>query len=154
MSKKIGILVVSLVVLFGIGYFMSKATNGIKSPETANAIDAVQELQTTNTSRMLQTVDPDTFAIKNTEQNRIIIDVRTPEEFASGHIEGAINTNFYDPAFKETISKLDTSSAYSIYCRSGNRSGQTLGLMESLGFTDVLDLEGGIGSWIASGRSL
>lgn len=142
------------IVLFGMSYILSKTSNSSHNPETANTLTSLSGTPATNSSHMLQTVDPDTFATQNAEQNRIIIDVRTPEEFASGYIEGATNVDFYEPGFADTISQLDKNAAYSVYCRSGNRSGQTLDLMESLGFTNVLDLEGGIGSWVASGRAL
>lgn len=74
----------------------------------------------------------------------VIIDVRTPGEFASNHIKGAINIDFYASDFKEKISKLDTSKDYKVYCRSGNRSGQSVNLMKSLGFKNVENI-GGLG---------
>jgi rhodanese-related sulfurtransferase len=83
-----------------------------------------------------------------------IIDVRTPEEFALGHIEGAVLIDFYSDTFKEQLATLDKSANYSLYCRSGNRSGQTLGIMEELGFENVYDLSGGVGSWSAAGYTL
>ncbi len=75
-----------------------------------------------------------------------IIDVRTPEEYSMGRIKGAVNLNFYDLSFPEVIEKLDREKPYFIYCRSGNRSGQTIGLMKDLGFNEVYNLENGINS--------
>ena len=139
MYKKIGILLVGIVVLGGEGIYYAHTS---------------QESLPTNTARMLESVNATVFDTRNAEQQRIIIDVRTPQEFSSGHLEGAHNIDFYSTEFTDTISTLDTSAAYSVYCRSGNRSGQTLELMESLGFTDVIDLEGGILAWVQSGKSL
>jgi len=82
----------------------------------------------------------------------VLIDVRTPEEYATGHIAGAININFYDPTFQEKLNKLDKTATYDIYCHSGNRSGKTLPLMQSLGFTHVQDLSGGITAWTSGGK--
>ena len=71
--------------------------------------------------------------------NEVIIDVRTPEEFASGHLEGAVNINLQAPDFEEQINALDKNGSYAVYCRSGNRSAEAVSLMENVGFTDVED---------------
>ncbi|MGA1439089.1 MAG: rhodanese-like domain-containing protein [Ilumatobacteraceae bacterium] len=73
-----------------------------------------------------------------------VIDVRTPEEYAEGHVEGAELIDFYEPTFAERIAALDRDRDYIVYCRSGNRSGQAVELMEQLGFGRVWELEGGV----------
>jgi rhodanese-related sulfurtransferase len=83
--------------------------------------------------------------------NFVIIDVRTPLEYAQGHIEGAINIDFRSSAFEETLKALDRDKAYFIYCASGNRSGQARDLMEGLDFTEVYNLAGGITAWLDAG---
>lgn len=67
----------------------------------------------------------------------VVIDVRTPQEYADSHVVGAENIDFYEPAFQETIAKLDKNKTYKLYCRSGNRSGQAERMMKSMGFKDV-----------------
>jgi rhodanese-related sulfurtransferase len=69
----------------------------------------------------------------------IVIDVRTPGEFASGHLEGAVNVDVQSGMFAEEIGAYDRDAEYVVYCRSGNRSAQAVAQMESLGFTDVTD---------------
>lgn len=81
----------------------------------------------------------------------VILDVRTPEEFAEGHLEGAIMIDFYEPDFADRLAELDPNVPYLLYCRSGNRSGQTTTIMEGLGFTNVADIDGGIGAWAQAG---
>ena len=81
----------------------------------------------------------------------MIIDVRTPEEFAEGHIENAINIDFYSQTFEEELDRLDRGKAYFIYCRSGNRSGQAREIMKAMGFTEVYNLSAGIVDWISAG---
>ncbi len=81
----------------------------------------------------------------------VIIDVRTAEEFAEGHIAGAIMIDFYSMSFRNDLDALDKDKTYLIYCRSGNRSGQALDIMEDLGFQEVYDLGGGINAWINAG---
>jgi phage shock protein E len=81
----------------------------------------------------------------------VVLDVRTPEEFAEGHLDGAVLVDFYDADFAEQLAALDPDVPYLMYCRSGNRSGQALGVMEQLGFSSVADVGGGILAWTAAG---
>jgi rhodanese-related sulfurtransferase len=69
---------------------------------------------------------------------RTVIDVRTPEEFAAGHVDGATLVNFQDPGFATAIEELDPEVDYVVYCRSGNRSAQAATQMRSIGL-DVTD---------------
>jgi phage shock protein E len=72
----------------------------------------------------------------------VIVDVRTPEEFASGHLEGAVNINLQSGQFEQEIGALPLDGEYLVYCRSGNRSAQAISIMQGLGFTDLTDLGG------------
>jgi rhodanese-related sulfurtransferase len=74
----------------------------------------------------------------------VLVDVRTPTEYAAGHIQGAINIDFENPSFTSEIKKLDTSKKYFVYCRSGNRSGQSVASMKANGIASVYDLQGGV----------
>jgi rhodanese-related sulfurtransferase len=100
----------------------------------------------------LRTVDVATFANAIDGPDRVLIDVRTPEEHAEGHLADARLMDFYAPTFRADLDELDRDTPYAIYCRSGNRSGQALAIMRELGFTDVVDLDGGIGAWTAAGQ--
>jgi rhodanese-related sulfurtransferase len=80
-----------------------------------------------------------------------IIDVRTPVEYLSGHIAGAVNIDFNDTAFENQISQLNKWHTYLIYCKSGNRSGQALAAMQELEFVTVYNLDGGITAWVQAG---
>lgn len=68
-----------------------------------------------------------------------IIDVRTPAEFAEGHLEGAVNIDVQSPSFASTISSLPADGEYVVYCRSGNRSAQAISQMNQMGFTNLTD---------------
>lgn len=81
----------------------------------------------------------------------VILDVRTTEEFDEGHLEGAVMIDFYGDDFADRIGELDPDVPYLVYCRSGNRSGQTRAMMEELGFSDVADVDGGIVAWTGAG---
>ena len=80
----------------------------------------------------------------------IIIDVRTGPEFDGSHLEGAIQLDYYGEDFIDQLARLDRHKSYLIYCREGNRSGHVVEIMESLGFTDVADLHGGLQQWVDS----
>lgn len=77
-------------------------------------------------------------------QNAVLVDVRTPAEFASGHILSAINIDYDNQSFESEIKKLDTSKTYFVYCRSGNRSGKAIAIMKNNGFKNIYELQGGI----------
>ena len=77
----------------------------------------------------------------------IVLDVRTPAEYASGHLAQAQNIDIEASSFTSQIAALDKNATYAVYCRSGNRSGTALEQMTAAGFTHVYDLAGGIGAW-------
>ncbi len=86
-------------------------------------------------------------AFRNSE-NAVILDVRTAEEFANGYIKDAILIDVQDPHnFTEKVSELDKTKDYYVYCRSGKRSLLACQVMQSMGFSNLTNLEGGILSW-------
>jgi thioredoxin len=87
-------------------------------------------------------------------KNRILLDVRTPEEFNNGHISGAVNMNIYDDNFKQQISRLDTSQPVYVYCLSGGRSSQAADILSSMGFPAVYNMTGGISRWRGENRAV
>ena len=82
---------------------------------------------------------------------RTVIDVRTPDEFDAGHVEGALNLDVQDPGFDAAVSELPKDGSYVVYCRSGNRSAAAAARMAELGFTDVVDA-GAFESLVAAGE--
>jgi rhodanese-related sulfurtransferase len=81
----------------------------------------------------------------------VVLDIRTPEEFAAGHLAGAINVDYYADNFEDQLADLDLDVPYVMYCNSGNRSSNALPVMDSLGFQQVHELDGGIQAWFAAG---
>jgi len=94
------------------------------------------------------------FSKKITESGVVILDVRTPGEFAEGYIEGAQNIDFQSGNFENEIAALDKNVTYAVYCRSGNRSGQAAKIMHDAGFHDVYNLDGGVIDWTSEGMLL
>ncbi|GAA4281453.1 rhodanese-like domain-containing protein [Gaetbulibacter aestuarii] len=92
-------------------------------------------------------LSPEAFSKAITGNSVLLIDVRTPEEFQSGHIPKAQNINFFDDDFQSSLSRLDTTQAVYIYCRSGHRSGQSVANFKKAGFSKIYNLDGGILNW-------
>jgi rhodanese-related sulfurtransferase len=94
------------------------------------------------------------FSTKVAEAGVITLDVRTPIEFAEGHIDGARLIDFQSGNFENEIAALDKNATYAVYCRSGNRSGQAVKVMQDAGFTNVFNMNGGVIDWANAGLPL
>ena len=81
----------------------------------------------------------------------VVLDVRTPEEFAQGHLEGAVLVDYRSPGFRGEVAGLSRTKTYLVYCRTGNRSASALGIMRELGFRSYYHLDGGIKRWLEEG---
>lgn len=88
------------------------------------------------------------------QDNIQLIDVRTPKEFNGGHIENALNINFFAPTFTEDIKALDKNKPVILYCRSGKRSAKSAKKFIEAGFTDLYNLDGGIIKWKQEGFNI
>ncbi len=95
----------------------------------------------------LNNLDPQAFAERLHDEHIVLIDVRTPGEYALFHFPGALNIDYFASDFWERIEALDTRRTYLVYCRSGRRSVRTCTLMQNGGFRDVYNLDGGLKAW-------
>jgi rhodanese-related sulfurtransferase len=82
----------------------------------------------------------------------VIIDIRTPEEFAEGHLAGAINLDFMGDDFEAKLAALDREKPFLMHCASGGRSGRSLPVFEKLGFERLYHLNTGFNGWVADGQ--
>jgi phage shock protein E len=99
-------------------------------------------------------VTPQEAAELAAEPDVTVIDVRTPEEFDEGHLEGATMIDLSAPDFADRVAELDPDQEYLVYCRSGNRSGQAVAIMSELGFERLFDMDGGTVAYVAAGLTL
>jgi len=99
-------------------------------------------------------MDASEFSKKITESGVVVLDVRTPEEFFEGYIEGARNIDFYHADFENEITSLEKEHTYAVYCRSGKRSGLAIKIMHDAGFQNLYNLDGGIIDWAMVGNPL
>ena len=115
------------------------ASSAAERSSTATASNPVTKVAAARAVRMLD--------------GRTVIDVRRPDEYASGHIAGAVNIDVDADTFDEQISALDKDEPYLVYCRSGRRSALAAQRMAEAGFTDIVDA-GGLDSLAAAGATL
>ena len=82
----------------------------------------------------------------------VVLDVRTPNEFAQGHIPGAINIDYHSSDFAKKIGELDKNKSYLVHCAAGVRSAKACAYMQKARFKELLNLEPGFRAWEKSGK--
>ncbi|MES2766127.1 MAG: rhodanese-like domain-containing protein, partial [Bacteroidota bacterium] len=87
----------------------------------------------------------------NTMPDEVLIDVRTPGEFAAGHLQNAKNIDWNGAAFESEVAQLDKEKPLLVYCQSGRRSDAAADKMRAMGFKNVLELDGGFAGWRGAG---
>lgn len=110
-------------------------------PFTLTACSADTAATSSDTAAQVQTVDAGE-AQSLIADGAAVIDVRTPEEFATGHLKGAANIDVQAADFHERVGRLDPDTTYVLYCRSGSRAGAAAQMMTDMGFTDVVNAGG------------
>ena len=131
------VLAITIIVIGGGVYFYSNGQNN-----NTTTLGVKSEIRHLNPSEFNQTIQSKKYQL---------IDIRTDQEYATGHIAGAAQSDFYKTQdFSNYLDSLDKNKKYLIYCRTGHRSGQALSIMQNKGFTNVSDLAGGYSAWTAS----
>ena len=133
--KSIALLCASLIATAAIAEEPAAKYTDLKAPE---AIELVKK------DEAAVKADPKKQAI-------IVLDVRTAEEYAKGHIAGAVNIDYKSATFKDAMNKLDKNKPYLVHCAAGGRSAKTREMMKTLGFKDVYHLDGGLTAWEKAG---
>lgn len=88
------------------------------------------------------------------DTNVQLVDVRTPEEYQEGFIDGFQNLDYFSDTFETDLDKLDKSKPVIVYCKSGNRSSKCAAKMVEKGFVKIYDLDGGITKWKYDGHEV
>jgi len=125
-----------------------KTTTVISSPSPANT--TIENTSTAKAEGQIQTINAEQFNKLLVLDEIQLVDVRTPEEFQTGHIKDAQNIDYNNEGFKSNISSLDKSKPVLVYCRSGKRSASAAEIMKELGFTKIVSLDGGMIAWEAA----
>ena len=105
--------------------------------------------------KAITNLSPADFA-KNLKQskNHTLLDVRSKEEFAEGHLRTALNINVFDDDFKARVGKLDKTKPIYVYCYSGGRSEEASDLLVELGFAHIFHMPGGYRDWTKAGMEV
>ena len=128
--------IVLVLAALSVAFFLYRQY-GPSEPEGVTAVSAVQ-------AQAALAADPEIQ----------VLDIRTPAEFAEGHIRGAQNIDFLGADFTQRLEQLDPDATYLVYCRSGNRSAQAMKVFGRLGFTRILHMSRGIRDWQGQGLPL
>jgi phage shock protein E len=121
-------------------------------PSTAADKPAAKTPAEAPASKRFRNVDVAEWETLRKDPKVVVLDVRTAEEFADGHIPGAINLDIRGGKFAETLAGLDKTKTYLVHCAVGGRSAKACGQMDGLKFEKVLNLSGGITAWEAAGH--
>lgn len=141
-------MVIHYLSVYVLAFLMLTGCNNTSSRSSDS--DSGQE--NTSTQSISKDLNVKQFKEKLEESpNALLVDVRTGQEVANGYIAGAKNIDFYAPDFKDQILKLDKEKPIFVYCASGGRSGQTKQMLNSNGFHEVYNLQGGFTAWSAAG---
>ena len=121
-------------------------------PSTAADKPAAKTPAEAPASKRFRNVDVAEWETLRKDPKVVVLDVRTAEEFADGHMQGAINLDIRGGKFAETLAGLDKTKTYLVHCAVGGRSAKACGQMDGLKFEKVLNLSGGITAWEAAGH--
>lgn len=146
LKKILLVKVTALLVLF-VTACTDSANQAADQTDAASTVE--QPLASFKTERLDLTAK-DVAAVIDENPDFIVLDIRTAKEYAEGHIENALNLDFYMDNFRTRLAALDREQTYIVHCRSGGRSGKAVPMMEDLGFKKVVHLAGGIKDWEAS----
>lgn len=97
------------------------------------------------------TVDVATLQAELARGGVQLVDVRTPQEWSNGHIQGALHIDWFSDDFKERIGELDKARPVRLYCAAGGRSEDARIMLHEMGFKEVRDLDGGMSAWKKAG---
>lgn len=129
------------IFILGIALLALSCNKKQKSTDQVLQLEEVVEVVEEN---FYSKLNPEDFSTEIKNKEIQLLDVRTAEEYADGNIAGSLHVDFDDKeALYQTLENLDKTQPVYIYCRTGNKSGQTADIMKEMGFYQVIDLEGG-----------
>jgi phage shock protein E len=102
----------------------------------------------------VENVSADQFLTAAAEPGTVVVDVRTPGEYAEGHVDGAVNIDVESADFGTQIAALPRDTTYAVYCRSGRRSALATDQMAEAGFTSLVNLQGGVADLQSAGAPI
>lgn len=133
-------------------HFIAASLASLSLSATAADKSTTQAAAEASATKRFRNIDVAEWEKLRKDASVVVLDVRTAEEFADGHMPGAINLDIRGGKFAETLAGLDKSKTYLVHCAVGGRSAKACGQMDGLKFEKVLNLSGGITAWEAAGH--
>lgn len=125
----------SIIILMALAAFFSSCSSSLSNNDNTLDAEAFDQMVRDNTEK-------------------IILDVRTRDEFAEGHIPGAVLIDVNESDFKEKVNRLDKSKPVFVYCAAGIRSERAASILKDSGFEKIYHLEDGLKSWSKAKKEL
>lgn len=132
-------------------FFSLTLTLSCKQEASSDTASQENGSEAVSTYKEAQLIEPAEFDKGRRKSKSVVLDVRMPQEFEQGHIEGATNINFFDPNFKNQLLDLDKNKKYYVYCKNDSRSERAAEFMLQNDFPEVYVLKGGIEAWREAG---
>ena len=133
-------------------HFIAASLASLSLSATAADKPATKTTAEASATKRFRNIDVAEWEKLRKDASVVVLDVRTAEEFADGHMPGAINLDIRGGKFAETLAGLDKSKTYLVHCAVGGRSAKACGQMDGMKFDKVLNLSGGITAWEAAGH--
>jgi len=133
-------------------HFIAASLASLSLSATAADKPAPKATAEASATKRFRNIDVAEWEKLRKDASAVVLDVRTAEEFADGHMPGAINLDIRGGKFAETLAGLDKSKTYLVHCAVGGRSAKACGQMDGMKFDKVLNLSGGITAWEAAGH--
>jgi len=145
-SFTLGFASLSLIVFFLSGCSEKKLSSS--DPNTTVPIEfSLPEDSPTTMLKVINVTGTEGETLLKKRPDIVVLDIRTPDEFNEGHIENAINIDFWGDDFSSQLAKLDKNQTYLLHCRSGGRSSSALEIFRKMGFSNLIHLNEGIATW-------
>lgn len=139
-----------ILVISVLTYCAIACSNTPNTEVENNPVVKPENIETTEenlSAQIIQDVEENAFNEKINSGKGILLDVRTADEYAQGHINGSINLDFNSGEFESALDTLNKQTPVYVYCQGGGRSGKAKNMMADKGFSEVYNLIGGYGSW-------
>ena len=147
MKMKKQLLLATSILFLAYSCGEAEETTQDNTEEVTEEISTEDDIETVVEGNLAADVESEVFKQYIDEEKGLLLDVRTTEEFNEGHIEGALNIDFYGETFENSLDSLDPATTVLVYCQAGGRSGQTMEMLANKGFSEVYNLVGGYGNW-------
>ena len=138
--QKLALTLCMALILASMTHQNAKADDTNKPPASADQNSKPQLVEPAEAEKLIA------------EKKVVVLDVRNPAEFASGHIEGATNIDIHGKGFQTRLEQLDKNQPYLVHCAVGMRSAKACTVMSSLHFKTIYDLKGGLNAWEQAGK--